>query len=64
MREYSIVCPIYRTNPYRKTVKETKEYRVAPNKLNRQLNQWIPSKVLLTDITYLKYRNRKDNTPQ
>ena len=39
MREYSIVCPIYRTNPYRKTVKETKEYRAAPNKLNRQLNQ-------------------------
>lgn len=59
MRKYNIVCPIRKANPYRKMAKATKEHRVVANKLNREFKQGIPGKVLLTDITYLKYGNGK-----
>lgn len=55
MRKYNIVCPIRRTNPYRKIMKATLEHTVVPNLLNRKFKQGIPGKVLLTDITYLYY---------
>lgn len=38
-------------------MKAIKEHSVLPNLLNREFKQDIPSKVLLTDITYLFYRN-------
>ena len=56
MRKYCITCKIRKTNPYRKMVKATKEHRVLPNVLNREFKQEIPGKVLLTDITYIKYK--------
>ena len=39
-------------------VKATKEHNVLPNVLNRNFKQNIPGKVLLTDITYLFYKNK------
>jgi transposase InsO family protein len=57
MKKYGIVCPIRKANPYRRMMKATQEHRVVPNLLNRQFKQEIPSKVLLTDITYLNYQN-------
>lgn len=59
MRKYNIVCPIRKANPYRRMAKATKEHCIVPNKLNRKFRQGIPGKVLLTDITYLKYNNGK-----
>ncbi|MEH7222705.1 IS3 family transposase [Bacillus sp. JJ1566] len=60
MRKYNIVCPIRRTNPYKKMLKATQEHSVLPNLLNREFKQDIPGKVLLTDITYLYYgKNQK-----
>ena len=55
MRKYGIKCPIRKSNPYRKMAKATKEHRVVPNRLNREFRQGVPGKVLLTDITYIKY---------
>ncbi len=40
-------------------MKATKEHSVLPNLLNREFKQDIPAKVLLTDITYLFYKNGK-----
>lgn len=57
MRKYKIVCPIRKTNPYKRIAKATKEHSVVPNLLNREFKQNIPGKVLLTDITYLPYSN-------
>lgn len=57
MRKYNIVCPVRKTNPYKRMAKATKEHRVVPNKLNREFKQDIPGKVLLTDITYIPYGN-------
>ncbi|WP_430536738.1 IS3 family transposase [Listeria rocourtiae] len=59
MRKYNIVCPHRKPNPYRRIATATKEHRVIPNKLKRQFKQGIPGKVLLTDITYLPYGQRK-----
>ena len=55
MRKYQIICPIRKTNPYRRMAKATKEHSVVPNLLNRKFKQEVPGKVLLTDITYLPY---------
>jgi len=55
MRKYGIVCPIRKTNPYKRIAKATKEHRTVPNLLERDFKQGIPGKVLLTDITYLPY---------
>lgn len=57
MRKYNIVCPIRKSNPYKRIAKATKEHTVVPNLLNRNFKQEIPGKVLLTDITYLPYSN-------
>ena len=59
MKKYKIVCPIRKTNPYKRIIKATKEHRIQKNKLNRNFKQEIPGKVLLTDITYLFYGKNK-----
>lgn len=57
MRKYEIICPIRKSNPYKRIAKATKEHSVVANSLNRNFKQSIPGKVLLTDITYLPYSN-------
>lgn len=57
MKKYNIVCPHRKANPYRRMMKATKEHTVLPNLLNRDFKQDIPGKVLLTDISYLFFRN-------
>lgn len=59
MNKYDIICPFRRANPYRRMMKATKEHTIVPNLLNREFKQGIPGKVLLTDITYLRYKNGK-----
>lgn len=59
MRKYNIICPIRKSNPYKRIAKATKEHRVVPNKLNREFKQNIPWKLLLIDITYMPYGNGK-----
>ena len=58
MKKYDIVCPHRKANPYRRMVKATREHKNLPNLLNKNFKQNIPGKVLLTDITYLFYKNR------
>lgn len=59
MKKYNIFCPIRKANPYRRMMKATKEHSTMPNLLNRRFKQGTPGKVLLTEITYLTYKNRK-----
>jgi len=59
MKKYEIICTIRRANPARRMAKATKEHRTCPNELQRQFKQGVAGKVLLTDITYLTYRNSK-----
>lgn len=55
MRKYGIICPHRKANPYKRIAKATKEHHVVPNLLNRNFKQEVAGKVLLTDITYLRY---------
>ncbi len=57
MRKFGLVATIRQTNPYRKMAKATQEHRTCPNLLERQFDQGEPEKVLLTDITYMRYGN-------
>ena len=52
MRKYGIICPVRRRKFKHKV---TKEHRIMPDILKRNFKQDQPGKVLLTDISYLKY---------
>nr|WP_256257414.1 MULTISPECIES: IS3 family transposase [unclassified Paenibacillus] len=57
MRKFHLVATIRQANPYRKMARATQEHKTCPNLLKRQFDQGEPEKVLLTDITYLRYGN-------
>ncbi|WP_289183404.1 IS3 family transposase [uncultured Dubosiella sp.] len=56
MEKYRLYCPIRGANPYRKMAKAQKTNHTAPNIMNRDFKKFGPRKALLTDITYLNYR--------
>ena len=58
MRKYNFFAKVRRANPYKNIAKATQEHKTLPNILNREFTQDEPGKVLLTDITYLKYNGR------
>ena len=58
MRKYGLRCPIRKANPYRRMVREMQTSTIAPNAVNREFRKGA-RKVLLTDITYLFFRNGK-----
>lgn len=55
MRKYQIVCPIRKPNPYKRMAKAKKEHAIKPNLVARKFDVEEPKKVILTDITYLRY---------
>jgi transposase InsO family protein len=57
MRKYELFAQVRQANPYRKMAIATHENQTSPNLIKRQFNQGEPGKVLLTDITYLRYCN-------
>jgi transposase InsO family protein len=59
MKKYGIVCPHRKSKRNYNIQRISKENSIVPNKLNRNFKQNKPFKVLLTDITYLKYGNGK-----
>lgn len=59
MKKYDIVCPYRKANPYRRIAKATKEHSTVENKLKRNFKEGNPREILLTDITYLFYKNSK-----
>ena len=59
MKKYGLICPTRRPNPYRRMAKEMQTNHVAPNVVNREFRLHGARKILLTDITYLFYRNGK-----
>lgn len=59
MKNYGIVCPHRKPKRNYNIQRISKENSIVPNRLNRNFKQNKPFKVLLTDITYLKYGNGK-----
>lgn len=58
MRKYGLFCPIRQANPYRRMAREMQTCTIAANVVNREFKRG-PRKVLLTDITYLFFKNGK-----
>jgi transposase InsO family protein len=59
MRKYNFKCPIRKANPMRRMAKALKTNNVAGNLVNREFREHGASTILLTDITYLYYKNHK-----
>ncbi|MDT8976363.1 IS3 family transposase [Paenibacillus sp. chi10] len=57
MRKYNLIAKVRRANPYRKIAQATQEHKTCANLLKRHFDQAEPEKILLTDITYLKYNH-------
>ena len=59
MRKYGLKCPIRKPNPYRQMIRAMQTSHVADNVVNREFREHSARSILLTDITYLNYRNGK-----
>lgn len=58
MKKFGLQCPIRRANPYRQMAKALKTDAVAPNLVKREFRSHGPRKILLTDITYIRYQKK------
>ena len=56
MRKFGLKCQIRKANPYRRMAKSIETSNVASNVVNRKFRR-EPRKVLLTDITYLFFKD-------
>lgn len=59
MKKYNLVCPLRKVNPAKEMMKKNLSHRKYSNKLDRGFLQGKAKKVLLTDITYLTFGNRR-----
>ena len=57
MSKYNLFCPIRKANPYRRMAQALKTSNYAPNIVNRDFHSKGARKILLTDITYLFYKD-------
>lgn len=57
MRKFGLLCPIRKTNPYRRMAAALKTSNYAENLVKREFEKHGVRGVLLTDITYLPYDN-------
>ena len=58
MRKYGLKCPVRQANPYRRMAKALQTNSVSANHVNREFRSHGPRKILLTDITYIRLRDR------
>lgn len=55
MNKFGLVAKVRQASPYKKMAQATQEHKTCANLVNREFDTGEPSKVLLTDITYLYY---------
>lgn len=58
MKKYSLLCPIRTANPYRRMAKAIKTNAVADNRVKREFRKHGARKILLTDITYIPFKDK------
>lgn len=59
MKKFHLVCPIRKANPYRRMMKAIKSSNYAQNLLDRHFEDYGPGYVLLTDITYFYFSQKR-----
>lgn len=57
MKKFHLFCPIRKANPYRRMAKALKTHRIAANLVQREFKSRGPRSILLTDISYVPYKN-------
>jgi len=57
MKKYGLKCKIRKANPYRRMAKAMKTDNYASNILDRNFDNILPRKALLTDITYIPFKD-------
>lgn len=58
MKKYHLLCPIRKANPYRRMAKAIRTNAVADNKVKREFRLHGARTILLTDITYIPFKNK------
>lgn len=59
MKKYGCVCTVRKERPELKTSKENLKNNRKPNLLKRRFRLARPNKILLTDVSYIKYSTNK-----
>lgn len=59
MKKYNLFCPIRKANPQRRMQAALKTNNIADNLVNRKFKERGPRKILLTDITYINYSDKR-----
>lgn len=62
MKKYHLLCPIRKANPYRRMMKAIRTSNYAENLLDRHFEDYGPGYVLLTDITYFYFSQKRTKT--
>lgn len=57
MKKYNLKCPIRKANPYRRMAKAIKTNNYADNLVNREFEAHGARTILLTDISYIPYKD-------
>lgn len=57
MKKYGLLCPIRKANPYRRMAKALRTEVVSPDRVQRKFRSRGPRHVLLTDITYIRFKD-------
>ena len=58
MKKFGLRCPIRRANPYRQMARALRTDATAPDLVKREFRSRGPRKILLTDITYIRYNKQ------
>lgn len=59
MKKYGLICPVRKINPIKAMIQAQRADKTYGNVLDRNFNQGVAKKTLLTDITYLTYGSGK-----
>ncbi|MCQ2211902.1 MAG: IS3 family transposase [Paludibacteraceae bacterium] len=57
MKKYGLVCGYRKPNPVRVMLRAQQTSLIAPNIINREFSKYNPREALLTDITYIRWKN-------
>lgn len=58
MKKANLICDVRKTNTSRQNAKKLVEENCKPNLVKRKFKLFKPGKLLLTDVSYLKYNNQ------
>lgn len=58
MHKYNLSCPVRKQNPYRQMIRAMKTNSLSDNLVNREFKEHGPRMILLTDITYIRIRDK------